>query len=84
MFDGLEEDTLVNLRTVINPNRDGDRLVDENGKARLFDGRTGEPFPEPVAVGYKYILKAPPPGRRQDSRPFDRPLLDDHPAAARR
>ncbi|MGA1081843.1 MAG: DNA-directed RNA polymerase subunit beta, partial [Candidatus Nanopelagicales bacterium] len=27
------------------------------GKARLFDGRSGEPFPEPIAVGYKYILK---------------------------
>ena len=23
----------------------------------LFDGRTGEPFPEPVSVGYMYILK---------------------------
>ncbi|WP_062078360.1 DNA-directed RNA polymerase subunit beta [Demequina globuliformis] len=57
VFDGLEESTLLNLREVINPNRDGDRLVNENGKARLFDGRSGEPFPEPVAVGYKYILK---------------------------
>ncbi|WP_084077294.1 DNA-directed RNA polymerase subunit beta [Demequina sp. NBRC 110057] len=57
VFDGLEEQTLINLRTTINPNRDGDRLVNEDGKARLFDGRTGEPFPEPVAVGYKYILK---------------------------
>ena len=27
------------------------------GKARLFDGRTGEPFPEPISVGYIYILK---------------------------
>ncbi|MFN3866500.1 MAG: DNA-directed RNA polymerase subunit beta [Demequina sp.] len=57
VFDGLEEQTLINLRSVINPNKDGDRLVDEDGKARLFDGRSGEPFPEPVAVGYKYILK---------------------------
>jgi DNA-directed RNA polymerase subunit beta len=23
----------------------------------LFDGRTGEPFPDPVSVGYMYILK---------------------------
>ena len=29
----------------------------EDGKARLFDGRSGEPFPEPVSVGYMYILK---------------------------
>ena len=27
------------------------------GKTRLFDGRSGEPFPEPVSVGYMYILK---------------------------
>ncbi len=29
----------------------------ETGKARLFDGRSGEPFPEPISVGYIYILK---------------------------
>ena len=29
----------------------------ENGKARLFDGRSGEPLPDPIAVGYIYILK---------------------------
>ena len=28
-----------------------------DGKASLFDGRSGEPFPDPVAVGYMYILK---------------------------
>jgi DNA-directed RNA polymerase subunit beta len=39
------------------PTRDGVRLVDGTGKTRLFDGRSGEPFPEPVAVGYMYILK---------------------------
>ena len=39
------------------PNRDGDTLVDEDGKAMLFDGRSGEPFPYPVTVGYMYILK---------------------------
>ena len=32
-------------------------LVDADGKARLFDGRSGEPFPEPVGVGYIYMLK---------------------------
>jgi len=31
--------------------------VGDDGKALLFDGRTGDPFPEPVSVGYKYILK---------------------------
>ncbi|MDP1809636.1 MAG: DNA-directed RNA polymerase subunit beta [Actinomycetota bacterium] len=29
----------------------------ENGKAILFDGRGGEPFSEPITVGYIYILK---------------------------
>ncbi len=33
------------------------RLVDSEGKAVLFDGRTGEPYPTPVTVGYIYILK---------------------------
>ncbi len=28
-----------------------------NGKTPLFDGRTGEPFDNPVTVGYMYILK---------------------------
>ena len=39
------------------PNRDGDVMVDEDGKAMLFDGRSGEPFPYPVTVGYMYIIK---------------------------
>lgn len=39
------------------PNRDGERMVLPSGKARLFDGRSGEPFPEPISVGYMYILK---------------------------
>lgn len=31
--------------------------VGENGKVVLYDGRTGEPFDQPVAVGLSYILK---------------------------
>jgi DNA-directed RNA polymerase subunit beta len=31
--------------------------VNNEAKARLFDGRTGEPFPDPISVGYVYILK---------------------------
>ncbi len=57
MFDGLSEEVLEGLRAHTNPNRDGDQLVGPDGKAQLFDGRSGEPFPEPVAIGYKYILK---------------------------
>ena len=57
VFDGAREDEIIGLLGATLPNRDGIRLVGDNGKARLFDGRSGEPFPEPVAVGYKYILK---------------------------
>ena len=57
VFDGAREDEIVGLLGATLPNRDGERLVGENGKAMLFDGRSGEPFPDPVAVGYMYILK---------------------------
>jgi DNA-directed RNA polymerase subunit beta len=57
VFDGIAETTLTGLRSVTTPGRDGQVMVDEFGKAVLMDGRSGEPFPEPVAIGYKYILK---------------------------
>lgn len=57
VFDGVLSDELNGLLSCTLPNRDGDKLVNASGKARLFDGRTGEPFPEPVSVGYMYMLK---------------------------
>jgi DNA-directed RNA polymerase subunit beta len=57
VFDGVKETELIGLLGSTTPNRDGNRLVNQNGKTRLFDGRSGDPFPEPVAVGYMYILK---------------------------
>ena len=57
VFDGAREDEIVGLLGSSLPNRDGNRMVKESGKASLFDGRSGEPFPEPVSVGYMYILK---------------------------
>ena len=57
VFDGAREDEIVGLLGSTLPNRDGVRVVKENGKAMLFDGRSGEPFPDPVSVGYMYILK---------------------------
>lgn len=57
VFDGAKEDEITGLLGSTLPNRDGDRLIGENGKAMLFDGRSGEPFPDPVSVGYMYILK---------------------------
>ena len=57
VFDGLEADELAGLLRNVNPNRDGDVLTNADGKARLFDGRSGEPFPYPISVGYTYMLK---------------------------
>ncbi|MCC3317446.1 DNA-directed RNA polymerase subunit beta [Nocardia africana] len=57
VFDGAQEDELTGLLGSTLPNRDGETMVDANGKSVLFDGRSGEPFPYPVAVGYMYILK---------------------------
>lgn len=57
VFDGAHEAELQGLLSCTLPNRDGDVLVDADGKAMLFDGRSGEPFPYPVTVGYMYIMK---------------------------
>ncbi|WP_275004527.1 DNA-directed RNA polymerase subunit beta [Promicromonospora iranensis] len=57
VFDGLEEVALRGLFGATLPNRDGQRMVNQDGKAMLFDGRSGEPFPEAVSTGYMYILK---------------------------
>jgi DNA-directed RNA polymerase subunit beta len=57
VFDGAREEEIFDLLDHTNPTRDGVRLIDRSGKARLFDGRSGEPFPDPVSVGYQYILK---------------------------
>ena len=57
VFDGAKEDEITGLLGSTLPNRDGDRMVGGDGKALLLDGRSGEPYPFPVAVGYMYILK---------------------------
>lgn len=57
VFDGAKEEEITGLLGSTIPNRDGERMVKENGKAQLFDGRSGEPYPFPVSVGYMYILK---------------------------
>jgi DNA-directed RNA polymerase subunit beta len=57
VFDGAKEHEITGLLGSTLPNRDGERMVGANGKAQLFDGRSGEPYPFPVAVGYMYILK---------------------------
>ena len=57
VFDGAREEEITGLLSCTLPNRDGMRLIGPNGKAKLYDGRTGEPFKDPIAVGYIYILK---------------------------
>jgi DNA-directed RNA polymerase subunit beta len=57
VFDGAKEEELTGLLGATKPNRDGERMVKQNGKATLLDGRSGEPYPYPVSVGYMYILK---------------------------
>ena len=57
VFDGASEGVITGLLDSTLPTRDGKRLVGASGKTQLFDGRSGEPFPEPVSVGYMYILK---------------------------
>ncbi len=57
VFDGAREEEITGLLGSTLTNRDGVRLVGTDGKARMLDGRTGDPFPEPVSVGYIYILK---------------------------
>ena len=35
----------------------GTRMIGTDGKVTLYNGRTGEPYDNPITVGYKYILK---------------------------
>jgi DNA-directed RNA polymerase subunit beta len=66
VFDGAhwdEEDvgghsTIRELLERINPeSADGERLIKPDGKTTLYNGRTGEPYDQPITVGYVYILK---------------------------
>jgi DNA-directed RNA polymerase subunit beta len=57
VFDGALEAEIEGLLDSTTKTRDGERLIGSTGKATLFDGRSGEPFPHPISVGYMYILK---------------------------
>ncbi|MCZ9291997.1 DNA-directed RNA polymerase subunit beta [Corynebacterium lehmanniae] len=57
VFDGATNDEIAGLLANSKPNRDGDVMVDGEGKTTLFDGRSGEPYKYPVSVGYMYMLK---------------------------
>ena len=62
---------------------DGQTLIGSDGKAQLYDGRSGQPYDRHDHRRLRLHPEAGPPGRRQDPRPVDRSLLDDHPAAPR-
>lgn len=49
VFDGAEDPEIRKLLQ--------EAGLPEHGKAKLYDGRTGEPFAQEVTVGYTYILK---------------------------
>ena len=49
VFDGASEEDIEELLR-----RAG---LPDTGKVQLFDGRTGEPFDQPITVGYTYMLK---------------------------
>jgi len=57
VFDGAREGEILEAIRSVHPNRDGLKMVDEVGKSTLYDGRSGEPYEEPVTVGVAYILK---------------------------
>jgi DNA-directed RNA polymerase subunit beta len=57
VFDGCGSGELHDLLRNTRPTDDGVKLIDESGKAQVFDGRTGEPIDSPITIGYIYILK---------------------------
>src|SRR5687768_9605069 len=58
VFDGArEEDILEALENATNNSHGDETLVGRDGKAWLYDGRSGEKFDARVVVGYTYILK---------------------------
>jgi DNA-directed RNA polymerase subunit beta len=60
VFDGIKEKAIRNyLKQVVDDQKKNNApvLVGENGKATLFDGRTGEPFDQEVVVGFIYMMK---------------------------
>ncbi|HEX6844753.1 MAG TPA: DNA-directed RNA polymerase subunit beta, partial [Actinomycetota bacterium] len=57
VFDGARETEILAAIRSSHANADGLKMIDDVGKARLFDGRSGEPYEEPVTVGVAYILK---------------------------
>src|SRR4030081_2404279 len=56
VFDGIKESKIREYLKDARKN-EGFSWVQENGKSRLFDGRTGDAFDQEVVVGYIYMMK---------------------------
>ncbi len=67
VFDGAHWDedetagkhpTIQSILENLNPETvDGVRLIGTDGKTVLYNGRTGDPYDNPITIGYMYILK---------------------------
>ena len=53
-----EHPTIQQIFENLNPEAaNGDRIIATNGKTTLYNGRTGDPYDNPITCGYMYILK---------------------------
>ena len=60
VFDGIKESDIRKYMQEADDKMKSEKnaaLVNEAGKAQLYDGRTGEPFDQTVVVGFIYMLK---------------------------
>ena len=81
VFDGAKEDEITGLLGSTLPNRDGIRVVGQRRQGAAVRRPLRRAVPRPRVGRLHVHPQAPPPGRRQDPRSVDRPLLDDHAAA---
>ena len=57
VFDGARENEILDALGRVAARESEYPLLDEVGKATLYDGRSGEPYDNPVTVGFMYVLK---------------------------
>ena len=57
VFDGAREDEILNALETVAARKTEYPLNNAEGKAQLYDGRTGEPYDSPITVGFMYVLK---------------------------
>jgi DNA-directed RNA polymerase subunit beta len=57
VFDGARENEILEALDTVSKRKMEYPLADAEGKATLYDGRSGEPYDNRITVGYMYILK---------------------------